>query len=55
MRRGSGPAVAWSDKTTLLTSSEVRGIRWVKHVGIWGGGMVAGVKEEMKSFTFWVK
>ena len=47
--RGSrGQAVAWLDITILLTSSEVRGIKWVKTR--WGrveGRMVAEAKEEL--------
>ena len=37
-------------------SVEVRGIKWVKtEVGMGGGRMVAEAKEELMSFTFWVK
>ena len=51
-----GPVVAWLDVIILLTSSEVRGINWVKtEMGRGGGRMEAGVKEELMSFTFWVK
>ena len=51
-----GQVVVWLDVTILLTSSEVRGIKWViTEVGIGGGRMVAEVKEELMSFTFWVK
>ena len=51
-----GQVVAWLELTILLTSLEVRGMRWVKtEVGMGGGRMVAGVKVELMSFTFWVK
>ena len=51
-----GQGVAWLDVIILLTSSEVRGINWVKtEEGMGGGRMEAGIKEEIMSFTFWVK
>jgi hypothetical protein len=51
-----GQVVAWLDVIILLTSSEVRGINWVKtEEGMGGGRMEAGIKEELMSFTFWVK
>ena len=51
-----GQVVAWLDVIILLTSSEVRGLNWVKtEMGMEGGRMEAGVKEELMSFTFWVK
>ena len=52
----SGQVVAWLYVIILLTSSEVRGINWVKTEERMGGGrMEAGIKEELMSFTFWVK
>ena len=49
-----GQLVACLDVTILWTSSEERGIKWVKtEVGI--GRIVAGVKEDLMSFNFWVK
>ena len=54
--RSRGQVVVWLELTILLTSSEVRGMKWVKtEVGMYGGRMVAGVKVKLKSFTFWVK
>ena len=51
-----GQVVAWLDVIILLTSSEVRGLNWVKtEEGMGGGRMEAGIKEELMSFTFWVK
>ena len=51
-----GQVVAWLDVIILLTSSEVRGLNWVKtEEGRGGGRMEAGIKEELMSFTFWVK
>ena len=51
-----GQVVAWLDVIILLTSSEVRGINWVKtEEGMGGGRMEVGIKEELVSFTFWVK
>lgn len=51
-----GQVVAWLEVIILLTSSEVRGINWVKtEEGVGGGRMEAGIKEELMSFTFWVK
>ena len=51
-----GQVVAWLDVIFLLTSSEVSGLNWVKtEKGIGGGRMEAGIKEELMSFTFWVK
>ena len=51
-----GQVVAWLDVIILLTSSEVRGLNWVKtEEGIGGGRMEAEIKEELMSFTFWVK
>ena len=51
-----GQVVAWLDVIILLTLSEVRGINWVKtEEGMGGGRMEAGIKEELMSFTFWVK
>ena len=51
-----GQGVAWLDVIILLTSSEVRGINWVKtEEGMGGGRMELGIKEELMSFTFWVK
>ena len=51
-----GQVVAWLDVIILLTSSEVRGINWAKtEEGMGGGRMEAGIKEELMSFTFWVK
>ena len=51
-----GQVVAWLDVIILLTSSEVRGINWVKtEEGMGGGRMEAGIKKELMSFTFWVK
>ena len=48
--------LAWLDVIILLTSSEVRGINWVKtEEGMGGGRMEAGIKEELMSFPFWVK
>lgn len=58
VRRGSsqGAGGVVLDVTVLLTSPEERGIKWIKtEVGIGGGRMAAGVKEELMSFTFWVK
>ena len=50
-----GQVVAWLDVIILLTSSEVRGINWVKTEERMGGGrMEAGIKEELMSFTFCV-
>ena len=47
-----GQVVAWLDATVLLTSLEERGIKWVKtEVGMGGGRIVAGVKEELMSFN----
>ena len=53
-----GQVVAWlalTIVTILLTSSEVRGINWVKTGGDGRRGIVAGIEEELMSFTFWVK
>ena len=51
-----GQVVAWLDVIILLTSSEVSGLNWVKtEEGMGGGRMEAGIKEELMSFTFWVK
>ena len=47
-----GQVVAWLDVIILLTSSEVRGLNWVKTEE---GKMEAGIKEKLMSFTFWVK
>ena len=48
--------VAWLDDIILLTLSEVRGLNLVKtEEGMGGGRMEAGIKEELMSFTFWVK
>jgi len=52
-----GQVVAWLDVTSLLTSSEERGLKQVRLVGVGEGGgrKEAGVKEELMSFTFFVK
>ena len=51
-----GQVVACLDIIILLTSSEVTGLNWVKiEEGMGGGRMEAGIKEEIMSFTFWVK
>ena len=43
-----GQVVAWLELTILLTSSEVKGMKWVKtEMGMDGGRMVAGVKVEL--------
>ena len=48
-----GQVVAWLEVTILLTSLDVRGINWViTEVGMGGGWMAAGIKEELMSFTF---
>jgi len=45
------------DVTSLLTSSEARGVKQVglTGVGVGGGRTAAGVKEEVMSFTFFLK
>jgi len=52
-----GQVVVWLDVTSLLTSSEERGAKQVRltGVGVGGGRIAAGVKEEVMSFTFFVK
>ena len=51
-----GHVMAWLELTILLTSLEVRVIKWAKtEVKMGGGWMVAGLNVELMSFTFWVK
>jgi len=52
-----GQVVAWLDVTSLLTSSQERGAKQVRLTGVGEGGgrVVAGVKEEVMSFSFFVK
>ena len=51
-----GQVLAWLDVIILLTSSEVRGLNWLKtEEGMGGGRMEAGIKQELMSFTFCVK
>jgi len=52
-----GQVVAWLDVTSLLTSSKERGLKQVRLVGVGerGGRIAAGEKEEVMSFTFFVK